>query len=85
MDAPVSRLLGEQLEALGPLSSFMTRSAWAHQRFAPEACDFVVGNPHDPLVPGFADALRRWSEPRDKDWFAYKMSEPRAQEIVAAS
>jgi aspartate aminotransferase len=36
-------------------------------------------------VPGFADALRRWSDPQDKDWFAYKFSEPAAQEIVARS
>lgn len=85
MDSAVSHLAGSQLAALDPLYSFMTQSAWAQHRFAPEACDFVVGNPHDPLVPGFADALRRWSEPRDKDWFAYKLSEPRAQEIVAAS
>jgi aspartate aminotransferase len=85
MDGYVSRLVGEQLDALGPLYAFMSQSAWARHRFEPEVCDFVVGNPHDPLVPGFADALRRWSEPRDKDWFAYKLSEPAAQEVVAAS
>jgi aspartate aminotransferase len=85
MDGAISRLVGEQLDALGPLYTFMTQSAWAQRRFEPAACDFVVGNPHDPLVPGFAEALRRWSEPQDKDWFAYKMSEPAAQQTVAAS
>src|SRR5262245_42069534 len=85
MDAIVSRVVAEQREAVGPLYSFLADSAWTRYRSEPEACDFVVGNPHDPLVPGFADALRRWSEPRDKDWFAYKVSEPAAQEVVAAS
>ncbi len=85
MDGVMSRLVGEQLHALGPLYSFFTQSTWARQRFEPAACDFVVGNPHDPVVPGFAEALRAWSVPLDKDWFAYKMSEPAAQQTVAAS
>src|SRR5215208_6634832 len=85
MDGAISRLAGEQFSALWPLYSFFTQSTWAQRRFEPAACDFVVGNPHDPLVPGFADTLRRWSEPQDKDWFAYKMSEPAAQQTVAAS
>jgi aspartate aminotransferase len=85
MDGAVSRLVGEQLNALWPLFSFFTQSAWAQRRLEPGACDFVTGNPHDPMVPGFAEALRRWSEPQNKDWYAYKMSEPAAQETVAAS
>jgi aspartate aminotransferase len=85
MSGAVSRLVGQQLEALGPFLQFMTGSVWAKRRFAPEACDFVIGNPHDPVVPGLAEALARWSEPRAKDWFAYKVSEPEAQQLVAAS
>jgi aspartate aminotransferase len=85
MNGAMSRLVGEQLQALGPLYSFFTQSTWAQRRVEPGACDFVVGNPHDPVVPGFAEALRQWSEPQDKDWFAYKMSEPSAQQTVAAS
>src|SRR3954470_14663368 len=85
MDGAISRLAGEQLSALWPLYSFFTQSTWAQRRFEPGACDFVVGNPHDPLVPGFAEALRRWSEPHEKYCLAYRMREPAAQEIVAAS
>src|SRR5688500_1900839 len=85
MDAPISRLVGEQLEALGPFYQFMTTSAWAKRGRESGACDFVVGNPHDAVVPGFAAALQRWSAPLDKDWFAYKISEPDAQDVVAAS
>ena len=85
MDGAVSRLVGQQLNALGPLFTFFTQSPWARHKSEPDACDFAFGNPHDPGVPGFAEALRTWSEPRNKDWFAYKDSEPAAQETVAAS
>ena len=29
------------------------------------------------------DALRHWSVPQDKDWFAYKFNDPKAQAVVA--
>ena len=30
-------------------------------------------------LPGYVDALSRALQPLDKDWFAYKLSEPRSQ------
>src|SRR5205823_7507878 len=42
-------------------------------------------NPQEMPLPGFVDALRRWAAPQDKDWYAYKMSEPAARGAVAAS
>jgi aspartate aminotransferase len=50
-----------------------------------ESCDFMVGNPQEMPLPGFVEALQRWSIPQDKDWFAYKMSEPKSQQIIAES
>ncbi len=50
-----------------------------------DACDFTFGNPHDMPLPGLVDALQRWAVPQDKDWFAYKLSEANAREVVAAS
>src|SRR6476469_4207487 len=52
-------------------------------RRRPGACDFVLGNPQEMPLPGFVSALQRRSEPQDKDWFAYKFSEPNATEVVA--
>jgi aspartate aminotransferase len=34
-------------------------------------------------LPGFVDAIRRHAIPQDKNWFAYKWSEPAAREVVA--
>ncbi len=54
-------------------------------RRQPGACDFVLGNPQEMPLPGFVAALHRESEPQNKDWFAYKLSEPNATEVVAAA
>ena len=36
-------------------------------------------------LPGLVSALRSHLEPRDTQWFGYKMSEPEAQRTVAAT
>ncbi len=83
--SPYSQQVGSLLEQLGPLFSFMTRSPWAQRQGDPTICDFVVGNPHDMPLPGFVDALQRWSVPRTKDWFAYTLGEQPARAAIAAS
>ena len=68
-------------QALAPLRSYLeVREALRRQ---PGVCDFVLGNPQEMPLPGFVDAIRRHAEPQDKDWFAYKWSEPAAREVVA--
>ncbi len=68
-------------ESLAPLRSYLeVRDALRRQ---PSVCDFVLGNPQEMPLPGFVDAIRRHAEPQDKDWFAYKWSEPAAREVVA--
>jgi len=54
-------------------------------RIGPGACDFVFGNPHELALPGFVEALQRATVPQDRDWFAYKMNEPEATQVVADS
>lgn len=51
----------------------------------PDVANFAVGNPHELAMPAYVAALRDELEPRDKDWYAYKMSEPNAQRVVAHS
>ena len=50
----------------------------------PDALDFSFGNPHELALPALPAAMREQLEPRSVDWFAYKTSEPAAQEAVAA-
>jgi aspartate aminotransferase len=49
----------------------------------PDIANFAVGNPQEMPLPDYVAALRAHIEPRDKDWFAYKLSEPRSQRTVA--
>lgn len=72
-------------QALGGIDRFMTSSTWAQRRFEPGITDFTFGNPHEMPIPGFVDALQRWSTPLNKDWFAYKVSEDEPREVVSAS
>jgi aspartate aminotransferase len=64
---------------------FFTESPYARMVGKPGVNDFAVGNPHEMALPGLVDALQRWAVPQDERWYAYKMSEPGAQEVVAAS
>lgn len=72
-------------KTIGLLGQFATQSAWARRRFEPDVADFAFGNPHDVPMPAYVDALQRHAVPENKDWFAYKNSEPESQAIVAAS
>ena len=51
----------------------------------PGVANFAVGNPQEMPLSGYVDALRRHLEPQAPDWFAYKLSEPRSQAVVAES
>jgi aspartate aminotransferase len=69
--------------ALAPLRDYL--DVWDALRREPGISDFVFGNPQEMPLPGFVSAIRRHAEPHDKDWFAYKRSEPEARETVAKS
>jgi aspartate aminotransferase len=82
--ATVSRRSQALQELTGPLVTFLTQSTWARRRGEPGVLDFTVGNPQEMALSGFVDALRRQVEPRDKDWFAYQLSDPAACVAVAS-
>lgn len=80
-----SSLIDGLAKDLGPLMSFLNDSPYMKRMGDPSICDFVFGNPHEMPLPGLVDALTRWSQPQNKDWFAYKMSEEPARAVVAES
>lgn len=80
-----SRTIERILTAQAPLFRFFTESAWARRDKAdPENADFVAGNPQELVMPEFVEAIQRAAVPQDKDWYAYKFSEPEAQAAAAA-
>jgi len=80
---PFSQRAANVMAAAAPIFRFAVESPIVQKRGQPGICDFLFGDPHDLPTPAFAEALARWSVPQNKDWFAYKMSEPTAQKIVA--
>ncbi|HEY7600815.1 MAG TPA: aminotransferase class I/II-fold pyridoxal phosphate-dependent enzyme [Candidatus Limnocylindrales bacterium] len=71
-------------DAVAPFMRFFS-GAYAELAGAPGVANFAVGNPHELALPAYVDALARHLPPQDADWFAYKMSEPNAREVVARS
>src|SRR3954471_17336982 len=69
-------------ESIAPFLRFFT-GAFSTLEKDPDAANFAVGNPHELAMPGYVDAIRRSIEPQNKDWFAYKLSEPEATSVVA--
>ena len=70
--------------SVGPFLSFF-QGAFAQLNEQPDVANFAVGNPQEMPLPEYVDALRRHVEPRDKDWFAYKISEEGSRQTVAES
>jgi aspartate aminotransferase len=62
---------------------FYVSSRYAQQRTDPDACDFTFGNPHEMPLGGLVAAIRERAAPQDKNWFAYKTSEPAPQAFLA--
>ncbi len=69
--------------AATPVLEFLTTSTQARRQREPGVANFLLGNPQEMPLPGFVDALRHWSVPQDKDWFAYTINDPRARAVVA--
>lgn len=78
-----SQRMTHVLEAMSPFMRFFRDSTWARRKDNAGICDFVLGNPHEMPLPEFVEALKQNLRPQNKDWFAYKNSEPEARQVVA--
>src|SRR5437868_9396049 len=72
-------------DAVAPVIRFFEASPWARRIGDPTVSDFVFGNPQEMPLPGFVEALGRHVIPQNKDWFAYKNSEPASCAVIAAT
>lgn len=81
--APATTRRADAMRAsIAPFLRFFNGPIWA-RTLEPDVANFAVGNPQEMPLPGYVDALQRHLVPQDKDWFAYKMSEPASQRAVA--
>ncbi len=82
-ERPVSKVIEQSVQVLGPVLWFFRESTWSKKTGDPTLCDFVAGNPHDMPLTEIVDAIQRHSVPQNKDWFAYKMEDEPAQAAAA--
>lgn len=78
--APRMDQLGHTIE---PLQRWRTNPKLA--AMTAESSDFLLGNPQDMPLPGFVEALQKWSRPESPDWFAYFSGTDHARQVIASS
>jgi aspartate aminotransferase len=72
-------------QGIEPFLRFFNESTYMRRHLEPDIADFVLGNPHEMPLTAVVEALQRAVVPQNKDWFAYKNSEPSSQAAIAAS
>ncbi len=82
MTTTLPRRSDRLIASVGPFLSFFNGPLAALQQ-DPDGANFAVGNPQEMPMPAYVDALREHLTPQNKDWFAYKLSEPKSQATVA--
>jgi aspartate aminotransferase len=80
-----SRAVRSMLEYLEPVLAHVSDLALERRATEPGASDFRFGNPQEMPLPQIHQAITRWAEPRNKDWFAYKFSDPAAVRVAVES
>lgn len=86
VDAPrISSTIADVGRLALPLFEFFIETQSLLDAYGDDVSDFVAGNPQEPPSDAYVETLRRWAGGSRRDWFAYKTSEPEAQEAAAAS
>ncbi|MBK8024427.1 MAG: aminotransferase class I/II-fold pyridoxal phosphate-dependent enzyme [Chloroflexi bacterium] len=83
--APVASRIAGLATAMQPFLQFMLESPYLERAAKPGVSDFAIGNPHEMPLAQYTEVLQEHIAPQDKNWFAYKLSEPEAQQVVAES
>lgn len=80
-----SSTMRASLDYLRVVFDWIANPRWDEMAAQSDASDFRFGNPQEMPLPQIHEALAKWSEPKSKDWFAYKFNEPRAVETAVES
>lgn len=81
----ISRKASTILHAIDPINRLLQDPLFSGKINQPQVADFLLANPQELPLEDFTNALFRTLPPRDKDWFAYKLSEERPRHLIAAS
>ena len=79
------RRMDRMVDSVAHVFSWYTGGSWEQHHLDPGVADFTFGNPQELPLPGLVSALQRNAEPKDKDWFAYKLNEAEPRGVVVES
>ena len=79
------RRMDRMVDSVAHVFEWYIGGDWEKHHLDPGIADFTFGNPQEMPLPGLVGALQRNAEPKDKDWFAYKLNEAEPRAIVADS
>jgi aspartate aminotransferase len=77
------RRMDRMVDSVAHVFGWYLGGDWQRRHLDPDIADFAFGNPQELPLPGLVDALQRNAEPKDKDWFAYKLNEAEPRAVVA--
>jgi aspartate aminotransferase len=80
-----SRAVRGMIEYLEPVLAHVSDLALERRATQAGACDFRFGNPQEMPLPQIQQAITKAAEPKNKDWFAYKFSDPAATKVAVES
>jgi len=83
MSDEVARHLSGIIESMRGFLAAMMDPEMGRHAADPAASNFIAGNPQELAMPQYVRTLQRWAEPKDKDWFGYKM--PHRAALAAAA
>ncbi|MGH2810856.1 MAG: aminotransferase class I/II-fold pyridoxal phosphate-dependent enzyme, partial [Actinomycetota bacterium] len=75
--------VGAIQKSLEPFVEALELSPYEKDEPVEVVADFFAGNPQQMPLPGYVAALRKWIEPQNKDWFAYKFPLPETKQAAA--
>ena len=83
MSDEVARHLSGIIESMRGFLAAMMDPEMGRHAADPAVSNFIAGNPQELAMPQYVRSLQRWAEPKDKDWFGYKM--PHRPALAAAA
>ena len=79
------RRMERMVDSVAHVFSWYTGGSWEQHHLEPGVADFTFGNPQELPLPGLVSAIQRHAEPKDKDWFAYKLNEAEPRGVIVGS
>jgi aspartate aminotransferase len=79
----VAARVGRIIESIGNFIAVVSDPQLGGAPSDPSLCDFLAGNPQEIASEQYVETLKRWAQPADKEWFAYKTGHRPAQVAAA--